>query len=60
MSDARNLNDERLGEERILETIRANRDAAPADILERVMAVLDAHTDGASRRDDLTIVLLRA
>ncbi len=60
VSDARNLNDERLGEERILETIRANRDAAPADILEHLMAVLDAHTDGAPRRDDRTIVLLRA
>jgi sigma-B regulation protein RsbU (phosphoserine phosphatase) len=60
VSDARNQNDERLGEERVLETIRANREATPADILEHVMAVLDAHTDGAPRRDDLTIVLLRA
>ena len=44
----------------VLETIRANRDAPPADILGRVFSVLDAHTQGAPLRDDLTIVLARS
>lgn len=60
VSDARNRAGERFGEERILETIRANRDAPPADILGRVFSVLDAHTQGAPLRDDLTIVLARS
>lgn len=60
VSDARNRAGERLGEERVLETIRAHRDASPAEILGHIMAVLDAHTEGAVRRDDLTVVLLRS
>jgi phosphoserine phosphatase RsbU/P len=60
VSDARSRADERLGEDRILDTIRTHREAPPSEILERVMDMLDAHTDGAPRRDDLTIVLLRS
>jgi sigma-B regulation protein RsbU (phosphoserine phosphatase) len=60
VSDARNQAGERLGEERILDVIRQHSDAAPADILGRALEVLDAHTQGAPRRDDLTIVLVRA
>jgi sigma-B regulation protein RsbU (phosphoserine phosphatase) len=59
VSDARNIGGERLGEERILDTIRAHRDREPHHILERVMAVIDEHTAGAIRRDDLTVVLAR-
>ena len=60
VSDARNQAGEALGETRVLETIRANRDAEPAEILARVMDVVDQHTDGAPRRDDLTVVLARS
>ena len=60
VSDARNRAGERLGEERVLEAVLADRTADPAVILERVMRVLDAHTQGAPRRDDLTIVLARS
>jgi sigma-B regulation protein RsbU (phosphoserine phosphatase) len=60
VSDARNRAGERLGEERILDVIRQHSDAAPADILGRALEMLDAHTQGAPRRDDLTIVLVRA
>jgi sigma-B regulation protein RsbU (phosphoserine phosphatase) len=60
VSDARNRAGERLGEERILEVIRQHSAAPPADILARALEVLDAHTQGAPRRDDLTIVLARA
>ena len=59
VSDARNLTGERLGEERILDAIRTNREETPAVILERLFEVLDTHITTASRRDDLTIVLLR-
>jgi len=60
VSDARNRGGERLGEERILDVIRGNSDALPADVLRRAFEVLDEHTRGAPRRDDLTIVLVRA
>jgi sigma-B regulation protein RsbU (phosphoserine phosphatase) len=59
VSDARNRAGERLGEERVLDEIRKHRDATPAVILERVFEVLDAHITTTTRRDDLTIVLLR-
>lgn len=60
VSDARNRAGDRLGEERILETILAHRDAEPKAILEHLMEMLDVHTKGAPRRDDLTIVLVRS
>jgi sigma-B regulation protein RsbU (phosphoserine phosphatase) len=60
VTDARNQTGERLGEEPILDVVRAHRGAPPEEILGHVMALLDAHTDSAPRRDDLTIVLLRS
>ena len=59
VSDARNRTGERLGEERILDAIRAHREETPTVILERVFEVLDAHITTAPRRDDLTVVLMR-
>ncbi len=60
VSDARNAAGERLGEERVLDTIRANRDAEPSTMLERLMSLLESHTGSAPLRDDLTIVLARS
>jgi sigma-B regulation protein RsbU (phosphoserine phosphatase) len=60
VTDARNRAGERLGEERILKTIRDNRDESPPRILDCVMDLLDSHTQGTSSRDDLTIVLTRS
>jgi sigma-B regulation protein RsbU (phosphoserine phosphatase) len=59
VSDARNVEGERLGEEKVLAAIREHRTREPREILDRVMAVIDAHTAGAPRRDDLTVVLAR-
>jgi phosphoserine phosphatase RsbU/P len=60
VSDARNRAGERLGEERILDVLREHRHSTPAEILGRAFEVLESHTEGAPRRDDLTIVLVRA
>jgi sigma-B regulation protein RsbU (phosphoserine phosphatase) len=60
VSDARNRLGERLGEERILDTVREHRGEEPAPILESVVAMMEGHTQGAPRRDDLTIVLVRS
>jgi sigma-B regulation protein RsbU (phosphoserine phosphatase) len=60
VSDARNRVGDRLGEERVLETVREHRDEQPSEILDRVMAMMDYHTQGSRRRDDLTLVLVRS
>ena len=58
VSDARDPRDVRLGEQRIIDVIIEHRKDPPPAILERVIATVEAHTDGAVRRDDLTIVLV--
>jgi len=60
VSDARNRAGERLGEERVIETIRDHLDSEPKVILERIVETLNAHTQGAPLRDDLTVVLVRS
>jgi sigma-B regulation protein RsbU (phosphoserine phosphatase) len=60
VSDARNRTGERLGEDRVLNAIRARRDRQPAEILDHVFTVLDSHTGNVPRRDDLTIIILRS
>jgi sigma-B regulation protein RsbU (phosphoserine phosphatase) len=59
VSDARNRTGERFGEDRILNAVRSHRDRQPAEILDHVFTVLDAHTGSVPRRDDLTIVVVR-
>jgi len=60
LSDARSRTGQRLGEEALLETIRAHRDESPAEILARLIDVVEAHSGGTPRRDDQTVVLLRS
>lgn len=60
VSDARNRQGERLGEERIVELARTHRDEPPPRIVERIFELLDQHTRDARRRDDLTILALRS
>jgi sigma-B regulation protein RsbU (phosphoserine phosphatase) len=60
ISDARNGSDERLGEERVLELIRENRDNDTKVILDRVFKMLEVHTRSVPSRDDLTLVVVRS
>ena len=60
VSDARDRKGERLGEEKIVEVARRHRDEQPAQLLDRIFALLDQHTGDTRRRDDLTIVALRS
>lgn len=60
VSDARNRQGERLGEEKIVEIAQAHRAEKPAELMERIFALLDQHTGDTRRRDDLTIVVLRS
>jgi sigma-B regulation protein RsbU (phosphoserine phosphatase) len=60
VSDARNRQGDRLGEEPVVEIARKHRDEPPARIVDRIFEILDQHTGDTRRRDDLTIVALRS
>lgn len=60
VSDARDRQGERLGEEKIVEMARRHREEPPAQVLDRIFKLLDQHTGDTPRRDDLTIVALRS
>jgi sigma-B regulation protein RsbU (phosphoserine phosphatase) len=60
VSDARNRDGDRIGEESVLQMIRDHRHEDPRAILDRVIQLLDQHTGDSPRRDDLTLVLLRS
>ena len=60
LSDARSRGGQRLGEEALLEVIRKYRRESPAEILTRLIDLVEAHSGNTPRRDDQTIVLLRS
>ncbi len=60
VSDARDANGRRLGEDRVLESARIARAEAPDAIVDRLFELVDRHVAGAPLRDDLTIVVLRS
>ena len=60
LSDARGRGNQRLGEEPLLEVIRKYRQETPAEILTRLIDVVEAHSGNTPRRDDQTIVLLHS
>lgn len=59
ISDARNENNERLGEEIVLETILAHKDSTVEEISMHVFDLLDEHMGDVPPRDDLTLVLIK-
>jgi sigma-B regulation protein RsbU (phosphoserine phosphatase) len=60
ISDARNASDQRLGEERVLELIRENRENDTKVIVDRVFKMLDVHMRKVPSRDDLTLLVARS
>jgi sigma-B regulation protein RsbU (phosphoserine phosphatase) len=60
VSDARNRAGERLGEERALAVVREHRTLEPNAIVAKLVELLDQHTAGATRRDDLAVVIVRS
>ena len=60
VSDARDGEGNRLGEQKVVESARQHRDQDPAKVVERIFKLLDEHTGDTPRRDDLTIVALRS
>jgi phosphoserine phosphatase RsbU/P len=60
ISDARNASDQRLGEERVLDLIRENRENDTKVIVDRVFKMLEVHMRSVASRDDLTLVVVRS
>mgnify|MGYP002778135060 CR=1 FL=1 len=60
VSDANDAAGRRLGEQPVLEAVRAAREGSAGEVLRRVFDVLDAHTGDTPLRDDLTLVVLRS
>ncbi len=59
ISEARNRQDDRLGEGTVLDIVLRNRESEPVTILDRVFETLNQHIGDTLRRDDLTLVLVR-
>ena len=59
VSEAMNPQDDLYGEDRLLATLAASRDAAPVEIVSRVLADVRAFADGAKQSDDITILAVR-
>ena len=60
IADARNREGKRLDEQPVLACVREYRAEAPAQIAERVFALLDQYTGDVQRRDDVTLVILKS
>ncbi|HKS07550.1 MAG TPA: GAF domain-containing SpoIIE family protein phosphatase [Gemmatimonadaceae bacterium] len=60
VSDARDRDDKKLGERRVLDEIIARRADDAADIVEHVIGIVKQHEGNVERRDDLTLVVVRA
>jgi sigma-B regulation protein RsbU (phosphoserine phosphatase) len=60
ITDARNREGIRLGEEPVLDCVMQYRHEPPEQIASRVFALLDHYTGDTPRRDDLTLVILKS
>ncbi len=60
ITDARNREGKRLDEEPVIACVREYRAEPPAQIAERVFALLDQYTGDVPRLDDLTLVILKS
>jgi sigma-B regulation protein RsbU (phosphoserine phosphatase) len=59
ISDARDESDSVLGEERVLEVVRARRHESPQRIVDGVFALLEGHMGRVTLADDQALVVLR-
>ena len=59
VSEAMNARDDLYGEERLLATLAAHRDATLPDMLSHVLTDVRAFADGAKQSDDITMLAVR-
>jgi len=54
-----NVRDEEWGEDRLIEFAKTCHDLPAFEAMTRILAAAEAFTGGASRYDDMTLVVLR-
>jgi len=59
ISDVENRTGARLGEQAVLDAVRAEAVSAPQCVVDRVFSLVGAFADGVAPRDDLTFVAVR-
>ena len=59
-SEAMNRSFEEFGENRLLEVVRANRNVAALQLIDRIGEAVEKHCAGAPQTDDMTMIVLRA
>jgi sigma-B regulation protein RsbU (phosphoserine phosphatase) len=58
--DSRSESGERLGEAKVLETLKKNRSRNPEEIVQAVFRLLERHSGNAVNPDDLTLLVVRS
>lgn len=59
ITEAMSTSGELFGEERLLATLQANAELPPAELVQAVVAAVDAHAGGAPQADDMTLLVVR-
>lgn len=60
ISECMNPRDEEWGEDRLIPVLRAGRDLAAKDLVQRIMTEADAFAAGAKQHDDMTLIVMKA
>jgi len=59
VSEAKNLLGEDFGERRLASVLRNNGHRPAKDVAEAIIAAVDAHSEGATQHDDMTLIVLK-
>jgi sigma-B regulation protein RsbU (phosphoserine phosphatase) len=59
ISEAMNSNLEQFGEERLQKIIREHRKASPNDLIDTIIAAVQAHAGDQPQSDDMTLIVLK-
>jgi sigma-B regulation protein RsbU (phosphoserine phosphatase) len=59
VTEARNVDNEEFGQQRMLEALRGTHGEKPDAVLDRLVAAVKAFSVGAAQADDITAMVLR-
>ena len=59
LTEARSIEDEEFGEQRLLSWVQGHRELAPADLLDGLLSTVQQFSAGTAQGDDLTLLVLR-
>jgi serine phosphatase RsbU (regulator of sigma subunit) len=59
ITESMNRERDQFGDDRLAETVMANRNKRAVEIIDNIVAQVEAHADGEAQADDLTIVVIK-